>query len=216
MLYSFTENFLLPFSHDEVVHGKGSLLDKMPGDAWKRFANLRALYGLMYTFPGKKLLFMGCEFAQGKEWDSSTSLDWHLLDTDWHQGVQHYVRDLNRLYTSEKALHEIDFRWEGFEWLDFKDWEKSVVAYVRRGKRPEDEIVVLLNFTPETWDGYRIGVPGAGYYREIFNSDSEYYGGSNKGNAGGLPTSAIETHGHPQSLELTVPPLSVVLLKRDN
>jgi 1,4-alpha-glucan branching enzyme len=188
----------------------------MPGDAWQKFANLRALYGFMYTFPGKKLLFMGSEFAQGKEWDSSVSLDWHLLETGWHRGVHHYVRDLNRLYASEKALHEVDFRWEGFEWLDFKDWQKSVIAYIRRAKNPEDEIVVLLNFTPETWNGYRIGVPRSGYYREIFNSDSEYYGGSNKGNAGGLPASPRPSHGHPQSLELTVPPLSAVLLKREN
>ena len=215
MLYAFNENFVLPFSHDEVVHMKKSMLGKMPGDDWRKFANLRLLYGYMYGHPGKKLLFMGAEFGQGSEWDCNRSLDWHLLETESHQGIQRFVRDLNRLYTSEKALHEVDFQWGGFQWLDFKDWEKSVIAYIRRGKDPGDELIVLLNFTPEMWNDYRIGVPRCGYYREIFNSDSRYYGGSNQGNSGGLPADSVPSHGHPCSLKLTVPPLSVLVLKAE-
>ncbi len=214
MLYAYTENFLLPLSHDEVVHGKCSLLDKMPGDAWQKFSNLRALYGFQYAFPGKKLLFMGSEFGQGREWTCDQALDWHLLETGWHRGVQQFLRDLNRVYCEEPALHAIDFEWDGFEWLDFRDWEKSVIAFVRKGRRPEDEVVVVLNFTPEFWRDYRLGVPTPGFYRELINSDSEHYGGSNQGNSGGVHSEDVPSHERPQSLSLNIPPLSALMLKR--
>jgi len=214
MLYSFTENFLLPLSHDEVVHGKKSLLDKMPGDDWQKFANLRVLYGLQFMMPGKKLLFMGSEFGQRGEWNCENSLDWHLLDTDSHRGIQRFVKDLSALYKSEKSLHEVDFRWNGFDWLDVQDWEKSILSWVRRANDPEDEVIVILNLTPEPRQHYRLGVPRPGYYREILNSDSEHYGGSNLGNGGGLETLAVPTHAHGQCLELMLPPLSCLVLKR--
>lgn len=215
MLYAFTENFLLALSHDEVVHGKRSLLDKMPGDAQQKFANLRTLYGLQFTMPGKKLLFMGSEFGQAREWNNERSLDWHLLDeTDCHRGIQRFVRDLSHLYSSEKALHEVDFRWDGFEWLDFRDWEQSIVSWVRRGEKTEDEVIVVLNLTPMPRHGYRLGVPRPGYYREILNSDSEHYGGSNMGNAGGIESSPTVCHAHENSIDLTLPPLSCLILKR--
>ena len=162
MIYAFTENFVLPLSHDEVVHGKGSLLDKMPGDLWQKFANLRLLYGYMYGHPGKKLLFMGGEIAQWREWNHDESLDWHLLQWRDHQGIQQLVRDLNALYRSEPALHQVDFDWQGFEWLELHDWENSVLAFLRRGKDPDDAIVVVCNFTPVVREDYRIGVPAGG------------------------------------------------------
>jgi 1,4-alpha-glucan branching enzyme len=214
MLYAFSENFVLPLSHDEVVHGKGSLLDKMPGDAWQKFANLRLLYGFQYTFPGKKLLFMGAEFGQGREWTCEQSLDWHLLDVDYHRGIQRFVKDLNRLYRSEPALHEVDFDWGGFEWLDFSDWESSIISYVRRDQHG-GHVVVVLNLTPVPRTSYRVGVPASGYYREILNSDSEHYSGSNMGNAGGLAAEAVGSHNRPWSVELTLPPLAAVVLKRE-
>jgi 1,4-alpha-glucan branching enzyme len=214
MLYAFSENFVLPLSHDEVVHGKASLLDKMPGDAWQKFANLRLLYGFQYTFPGKKLLFMGSEFGHGQEWNCEQSLDWHLLDIDYHKGVKRFVRDLNTLYRGEPSLHQVDFDWGGFEWIDFSDWESSIISYVRRGSDPEQEVVVVLNFTPVPRSDYRVGVNREGYYEEILNSDAELYGGSNMGNAGGLKTERIEAHGRPWSLNLTLPPLAAVVFRR--
>jgi 1,4-alpha-glucan branching enzyme len=205
---------MLPLSHDEVVHGKKSLLDKMPGDGWQKFANLRLLLSLQYAFPGKKLLFMGSELGQGQEWSCDQSLDWHLLGIDYHQGIQRLVRDLNRMYISEPALHQIDFDWRGFEWIDFHDWEQSIISFVRRGKDAGQEVIAVFNFTPVPHMGYRVGVPAPGYYREVFNSDSEHYKGSNVGNAGGLHTEEIATHGRPWSLALNLPPLGFVALKR--
>ena len=213
LIYAFTENFILPFSHDEVVHGKGSMFGKIPGDDWQKGATLRALYGLMYAHPGKKLMFMGSEFGQGREWNYDTSLDWHLLDSPLHAGIQRFVRDLNRIYCSEPSLHEIDFEPAGFQWIDCNDNENSVISFIRRAKNPDDCLVVLLNFTPVPRDGYRIGVPYAGAYTEVMNSDAEAYGGSNYGNAGAAFTEAIPAHGHAQSLRLNLPPLGFLLLK---
>jgi 1,4-alpha-glucan branching enzyme len=213
MLYAFTENFVLPFSHDEVVHGKNSLLHKMPGDLWQQFANLRLLYGYHYAHPGKKLLFMGQEFAQRHEWSEARSLDWHLLEWDSHRGVQNLLRDLNHLYHSEPALYQVDFDWHGFEWIDANDADNSVLSFIRRGKNPEDVMVVLLNATPVVRGGYRLGVPHAGYYREMLNTDAAIYGGSNVGNAGGQQASDQAAQGRPYSLVLTLPPLAAVFLK---
>jgi 1,4-alpha-glucan branching enzyme len=215
LLYAFTERFLLPLSHDEVVHGKRSLLSKMPGDVWQQFANLRLLYGLMYGFPGKKLLFMGGEFGQWLEWNHDRSLDWHLLSYETHARLQQWVRDLNMLYRSEPALHEIDFHYSGFEWIDFHDTEGSVISFLRKGKNPYDVIVVVCNFTPVPRWNYRIGAPAGGAYREILNSDSVYYGGSNLGNGGAIMAEAIPHHNQRHSLSLTLPPLAVVVLKRE-
>jgi 1,4-alpha-glucan branching enzyme len=213
MIYAFSENFILPLSHDEVVHGKGSLLDKMPGDLWQKFANLRLLYGYMYGHPGKKLLFMGSEIAQWREWNHDESLDWHLLEWRDHQGILCLVCDLNALYQSQPALHQVDFEWQGYEWLELHDWENSVVAFLRRAKNPEDAIVVVCNFTPVVRENYRIGVPTGGYYREIFNSDSEIYGGSNAGNQGGAWGVPEQHAGRPFHLSIRVPPLGVLFLK---
>jgi 1,4-alpha-glucan branching enzyme len=213
MIYAFSENFILPLSHDEVVHGKGSLLDKMPGDLWQKFANLRLLYGYMYGHPGKKLLFMGSEIAQWREWSHDESLDWHLLQWRDHQGILRLVCDLNALYQSQPALHQVDFEWQGYEWLELHDWENSVVAFLRRAKNPEDAIVVVCNFTPVVRESYRIGVPTGGYYREIFNSDSEIYGGSNAGNQGGAWGVPEQHAGRPFHLSIRVPPLGVLFLK---
>ena len=214
MLYAFSENFMLPLSHDEVVHGKCSLLDKMPGDAWQKFANLRLLLSLQFAFPGKKLLFMGGEFGQGREWSCDESLDWGLLTIDYHQGVHRLVKDLNRIYASEPAMHQIDFDWKGFEWLDIHDWEKSVISFMRRGNEPGEEVICMFNFTPVPHNGYRVGVSEPGFYREILNSDSSVYRGSNLGNRGGLPAEAIPSHGRQWSLGLNLPPLGCVFLKR--
>jgi 1,4-alpha-glucan branching enzyme len=213
LLYAFTENFVLPFSHDEVVHGKRALLDKMPGDIWQRFASLRALYGFMYGHPGKKLLFMGGEFGQWNEWNHDGSLDWHLLQYPLHQGLQRFVKDLNRTYRSEPALHEVDFHWSGFEWIDFHDADNTVISFIRRAKDHRDFLVAACNFTPVLRRRYRIGVPEPGYYREILNSDAEIYGGSNQGNAGGIMAEAVPYQGQPASVALTLPPLAVILLK---
>ena len=209
LLYAFTENFILPFSHDEVVHGKGSMLSKMPGDEWRRFANLRALYTLMFTYPGKKLLFMGCEFAQGGEWDQGRALDWHVLDYPLHQGVRTLVGDLNRLYRDTPALHHFDFESKGFEWVDCHDAPQSVLSYLRRSG--DQFALIVLNFTPVPRKNYRIGVPAPGVYEEIFNSDSKYYGGSNTGNVA-LEAEAREWMGRPYSLNMTLPPLAGVVL----
>jgi 1,4-alpha-glucan branching enzyme len=214
LLYAFNENFVLPFSHDEVVHGKGSMLSKIPGDAWQQFATLRALYGYMYVHPGKKLLFMGGEFGQWREWDHDTSLDWHLLDDPMHASLRRWVRDLNHVYQREASLHQVDFEGDGFQWIDCDDAENSVVSMLRRARDPSDCTVMVTNFTPVPRQGYRIGVPGAGRYTEILNSDSEIYGGSGMGNAGGVEAEAHPMHGFEYSISLAVPPLGSVLLKK--
>jgi 1,4-alpha-glucan branching enzyme len=214
MLYAFHENFILPLSHDEVVHGKGSLRNKMPGDEWQKFANLRLLYGMMYGEPGKKLLFMGDEFGQGNEWSEDRALDWWVCQYEHHRRLREYVADLNKLYRSEPALFEKDFDPSGFEWIDFHDWEQSTLCYIRRARNPDDFVVFACNFTPVPRLDYRVGVPEGGYYRELLNSDSELYGGSNLGNSGGVPAVAEPWHGRPYSLRLTLPPLSVVILKK--
>jgi len=213
MLYAFTENFLLPFSHDEVTHGKHSLLYRMPGDEWQRFANLRLLYVYMFTHPGKKLLFMGSEFGQGEEWNSARVLDWYVLDYPLHQGMQALVRTLNTLYRQERALHECDFDWQGFEWIDCHDAQNSVLIYQRKNKDGA-HLIVALNFTPVPREGYRIGTPSSGIYREIFNSNAECFGGSGMGNGGAaLATEPMAWMGRPDSLCLTLPPLAGIVLK---
>lgn len=215
MLYAFHENFVLPLSHDEVVHGKGSLLSKMPGDYWQKFANLRLLYGYMYGQPGKKLLFMGAELAQWNEWYHEVSLDWHLLEYPSHAGIQRWLADLNRVYREQPALHEIDFDWRGFSWIDCGDFDASVLSFIRRGQRPEDLILVICNFTPVPRFHYRVGVPQGGFWREILNSDATLYGGSGLGNLGGLTAEPIPWHGQPFSLNLTFPPLAAVFFKAE-
>jgi 1,4-alpha-glucan branching enzyme len=215
LLYAFTENFVLPFSHDEVVHGKGAMLSKMPGDYWQRFANLRAQYGYMYAHPGKKLLFMGGEIGQWNEWNYEWQLDWMLLDYNSHREMQEYVKALNRLYVTQPALHQVDFSWEGFQWIDFHDVDNSIVSFVRRARDPDDFVVVAANFTPVPREGYRVGIPAPGFYRELLNSDSINYGGSNMGNAGGIPSEPTPWQGQPHSILLTVPPLAVVFFKPD-
>jgi 1,4-alpha-glucan branching enzyme len=213
LLYAFNENFVLPLSHDEVVHGKGSLINKMSGDEWQKFANLRAYYGFMWGHPGKKMLFMGNEFGQWQEWNFDTSLEWDALQSPNHQGVQRFVKDLNNLYRNEPALYEDDFEWTGFTWVDANDSDNSVFSFVRNAKSTDEFVVVITNFTPVVRRGYRVGVPKAGFYEEILNSDSSYYWGSNVGNSGGLETEEVAFHGHPQSLALTLPPLATVYLK---
>jgi 1,4-alpha-glucan branching enzyme len=214
LLYAFTENFTLPISHDEVVHGKGSLLGKMSGDAWQKFANLRCFSVCMYGHPGKKLLFMGGEFGQWREWDHDRSLDWHLLtEGPHHKGLQLLMRNLNHLYRSQPALYEVDFEPRGFEWIDCHDWQGSAVAFLRRAKDPDDFVVVVCNFTPVPRYDYRIGVPTGGYYVELLNSDAAIYGGSNIGNGGGVTAEPIPDHGRPFSLRLTLPPLAGLILK---
>jgi 1,4-alpha-glucan branching enzyme len=213
-LYMHTENFILPFSHDEVVHGKAALLDKMPGDVWQKRANLRVLLGYMYGHPGKKLLFMGSELGQWREWGHDRSLDWHLLDDPLHAALRRYVQDLNWHYHAERALYEQDFSPEGFRWIDCNDNENSVVSIVRYARDRRDFVVMLFNFTPVPRSEYRVGVPEAGFYRELLNSDAGLYGGSNVGNGGGVATEAVAAHGFEQSLRLTVPPLGCLLLKR--
>jgi 1,4-alpha-glucan branching enzyme len=213
MLYAFSENFMLPFSHDEVVHGKNSLLHKMPGDLWQQFANLRLLLAYQCAHPGKKLLFMGQELAQRSEWSEAHSLDWHLMQYDSHKGVQSLVRDLNKLLTSEPALHEVDFNWQGFEWMDANDADNSVFAFARHGKKPKDLLIVILNATPVVREGYRIGVPQSGFYSEILNTDAASYGGSNVGNLGGQQASNQPSQGRANSLCLTLPPLAAIILK---
>jgi 1,4-alpha-glucan branching enzyme len=213
LIYAFTENFVLPFSHDEVVHGKGSLLDQMPGDLWQRFANLRLLYSYMWTHPGKKLLFMGGEIAQWSEWNHDHELQWDLLKWESHQGVQKLVADLNNLLRRENSLHQVDFEHTGFEWIDCHNYADSILAYVRRAADPADFLVVVCNFTPVVRQNYRLGVPQGGWYQEVFNSDSEYYGGSNAGNFPGVMAQESESHGRPYSVELTLPPLAVTVLK---
>lgn len=216
MLYAYTENFILPISHDEVVHGKRSVLDRMPGDAWQKFANLRAYYAFMWAHPGKKLLFMGCEFAQGREWNFDSSLDWHLLDDEngWHKGVQRLVRDLNHCYQKHAPLYELDYQPEGFEWLVVDDHENSVFAFLRRDAKG-NELIAISNFTPVPRYNYRVGIPHGGHYREVLNSDSEFYRGSNLGNQGGIQSHPVGSHNHAHSLLLTLPPLATIYLLRE-
>jgi 1,4-alpha-glucan branching enzyme len=213
LLYAFSERFLLPLSHDEVVHGKSSLLHKMPGDDWQKFANLRLLFGLLYGFPGKKLLFMGGEFAQRDEWNNEQSLDWHLTQFQPHAGMQKWISDLNRIYRRESALHQVDFYYAGFEWIDFHDKASSVITFMRKSNDGKENIIVVCNFTPVPRQNYRIGVPDEGMYREILNSDSYFYEGSNVGNAGEIVAESISCHNRKFSLNLILPPLAVVFLK---
>jgi 1,4-alpha-glucan branching enzyme len=213
MIYAFTENFCLPLSHDEVVHGKGSLLGKMPGDDWQKFANLRLLYGYMYSQPGKKLLFMGGEFGQWREWQHEDSLDWHLTQYPPHAGLQRLVSDLNRLYREEPALHELDCEESGFQWINGGDWQQSILTYVRKGKNEDDQVLVACNFTPVPRQNYRIGVPRPGRWVEAFNTDAREYGGSGVGNLGGVEAAPIPYLGWQWSVALTLPPLAVIFLK---
>lgn len=209
-LYAFHESFVLPLSHDEVVHGKGSLINKMPGDRWQKFANLRLLFAYMYSQPGKKLLFMGSEIAQWREWNHDRSLDWHLLDEDAHAGVQRLVADLNRLYVSEPAMHVRDADPAGFDWVDGSDSERSVVSYLRVGEDGDPPVLIVLNFTPVVRYGYRVGVPVAGEWEEILNTDAEHYGGSGVGNLGCVVATGTAAHGRSCSVEITLPPLAAV------
>ncbi|MDE1886786.1 MAG: 1,4-alpha-glucan branching enzyme, partial [Gammaproteobacteria bacterium] len=212
LLYAFSENFVLPLSHDEVVHGKGSLIGKMPGDNWQKFANLRAYYGFMWGHPGKKLLFMGGEFAQWREWNHDASLDWHLLEHAPHRGMQNLVRALNRAYRELPALHRRDCDAAGFAWVVADDAGQSVFAFLRYGEETDPPALVVSNFTPVPRYGYRLGVPLAGYWREALNTDAAVYGGNNLGNAGGVSTEPIAAHGYGQSLVLVLPPLATLIL----
>ncbi len=214
MIYAFTENFVLPISHDEVVHGKRALLAKMPGDYWQQFANVRAFLGYMYGHPGKKLLFMSSEIGQWNEWDCNGSVEWDLLRFDSHRQLQRYVADWNRLYCEQPALWEVDFEWHGFEWIDFHDAQHSVVCFLRRAADPDDALIFVCNFTPVARYGYRVGVPGPGWYREVLNSDAGIYGGSNVGNSGGVEADEHPCHGRTHSLSITLPPLAVVVFQR--
>ncbi len=214
MLYAFHENFVLPLSHDEVVHGKGSLIGKMPGDDWQKFANLRLLYGYMFGQPGKKLLFMGGEFGQWKEWNHAESLDWNLLEYPLHSGLQKWVSDLNQIYRRESALYELDSDPSGFEWGDCQDWEQSILSFLRKSKDGKRLTAVVCNFTPVPRIGYRIGVPLSGMWKEVLNSDAECYGGSNLGNGGGVMAEELPAHGKPFSLTLILPPLGVLFFEK--
>ena len=213
MLYAFNENYVLPLSHDEVVHGKGSLLSRMPGDPWQQFASLRLLYGYQWAQPGKKLLFMGCEFGQGHEWNHDKSLDWHQLHVGWHEGVRLWVSDLNKLYRSEPALHERDCQHGGFEWVDCNDGTNSILTFLRFNAAADEAILAVVNFTPVTRVGYRVGVPFWGRWTELLNSDAPLYGGSGQGNKGGLDAQPMPWHGRPCSLDVTAVPLGVTLFK---
>ncbi len=213
MIYAFSENYALPLSHDEVVHGKGSLLSKMPGDDWQKFANLRLLYGYMFGQPGKKLLFMGGEWGHGAEWNHDKSLDWHQLEHPLHAGTMQWVADLNRLYRSEPALHDSDCQPQGFQWIDCDDAAASTISFIRKGAFTEETILVLCNFTPVPRTDYRVGVPFGGFWEEVLNGDARQYGGGGIDNAGGQWASATPHHGQPYSLLLTVPPLAAVFFK---
>ena len=215
MLYGFTENFVLPLSHDEVVHGKGSLIGKMTGDEWQRFANLRLLFGYMFAQPGKKLLFMGDEWGQVREWAHDSSLEWHVLQYPVHSGMQRWVEQLNRVYAEQPALHHLDNEQQGFEWIDCNDSATSTISLLRKGGTPSQNIVVVCNFTPLPREGFRLGVPRGGYWRELLNSDAQEYGGSGMGNLGGVQASDQPSHGRPYSVKLTLPPLSALFLKAE-
>lgn len=216
LLYAFSENFILPLSHDEVVHGKGSILDRMPGDAWQQFANLRAYYAFMWAHPGKKLLFMGCEFGQGPEWDHDSSLCWHQLDLAEHAGVQTLIKDLNRCYRNEVALHSSDSESSGFEWVEADDQHNSIFSFIRKSQDGNSQLLVVCNMTPVTRESYRLGVNSPGVYREILNTDSDIYAGSNKGNAGAVQSSEAPWHGREHSIEIVVPPLATVIFKLES
>lgn len=213
-LYAFSENFVLPMSHDEVVHGKKSLIEKMPGDYWQKFANLRTFLGYMMTHPGKKLLFMGGEFAQFIEWRFYESLEWHLLDFQMHRRFHNYVRDLNLLYLQEKCLWQLDHTWEGFEWIDCHNNSQSIIVFLRKSKDEKEWLVVICNFTPSYYESFRVGVPQEGDYRELFNSDEDIYGGSDKKNHGIHKADQIPWHNRPYSLQIKMPPLAFVLFKK--
>jgi 1,4-alpha-glucan branching enzyme len=212
MTYAFTENFMLPFSHDEVVYGKQSLLYRMPGDEWQRFANLRLLLGYMYTHPGTKLLFMGAEFGQSSEWDFETSLDWHLLEYDFHSGVQQLVKDLNKIYKSYPALYEKQFSPEGFQWIDYGDHEHSVLTYTRKGHDNKNDLFIACNFTPVPRENYRIGVPKSGQFKELLNSDDKKYGGSGMTNKT-IKASNTPWNGLDKSVKINIPPLGIVIFQ---
>ena len=216
LVYAFAENFVLPFSHDEVVYGKGSMIRKMPGDDWQKFANLRLLYGFMFGHPGKKLLFMGDEFGQWSEWNHDASLEWNLLEHPSHAGLKRWVRDLNTLYRGEPLLHTMDFNSAGFEWVDCKDFQRSIISFLRRGQNPNDQLLFVCNFTPVVRQNYRVGVPLEGYWKEILNSDAPLYGGSGQGNFGGLSTVPLPIHGRPFSLNMTLPPLGIVIFRPES
>jgi 1,4-alpha-glucan branching enzyme len=214
LIYAFNENFMLPLSHDEVVHGKGSLINKMPGDDWRQFANLRLLLGHMWTHPGKKLLFMGGEFGQRREWNHDDALEWWVLADPLHAGVQRWMEDLNQLYRAEPALHELDFDPAGFEWIDANDSEASVLSFLRKA-RDGSSLLVVSNFTPVPRENYLVGVPAPGYWRERLNSDASLYGGSGVGNLGGVRSVPVAAHGRYHALNLRLPPLGVLVLQRE-
>jgi 1,4-alpha-glucan branching enzyme len=216
MMYAFSENFILPLSHDEVVYGKGSMVAKMPGDDWRKFANLRLFYGFMIGHPGKKLLFMGGEFGQWAEWNHDASLDWHLLQHPFHAGLRRWVRDLNTFYRGEPSLYEVDFDPSGFEWVDCNDFERSVVSFIRKGKDSNRVALFVCNFTPVPRHNYRVGVPLDVEWKEVLNSDASLYGGSGQGNMGGVTASPLPVHGRPYSLNMTIPPLAVVVFRPGN
>ncbi len=213
MLYAFTENYVLPLSHDEVVHGKGSLVNKMPGDDWQKLANLRLILSYEFMHPGKKLLFMGGEFGQWDEWSHDQSLQWHLTQWERHAGVQKMVADLNTIYRNTPSLYEYDFDPKGFEWIDCNDWENSILTFIRKGSNPNDIVLVACNFTPVPRNAYRVGVPLPGYWEEILNSDANVYGGSGIGNAGGISSESVSWHGKKNSILITLPPLATVVFK---
>jgi 1,4-alpha-glucan branching enzyme len=213
LMYAFSENFILPLSHDEVVYGKGSMLRKMPGDEWRKFANLRLLYGFMFGHPGKKLLFMGDEFGQWSEWNHDGSLEWHLLSNPLHAGMKRWVRDLNTLYRGERLLHELDFEPRGFEWVDCTDFQRSIISFLRRGRNASEEVLFVCNFTPVVRQDYRVGVSQGVFWKEALNSDAPLYGGSGQGNSGGLMAEPLPTHGRPFSLNMTLPPLGVLVFR---
>jgi 1,4-alpha-glucan branching enzyme len=214
LLYAFHENFVLPISHDEVVHGKGSLLNKMPGDEWRQFANARAFLAYMWAHPGKKLLFMGQEIGQREEWNYAVGVRWELLQFDYHRKLQMLMRELNRLYRANPALHQVDFHYSGFEWVDFHDWENSIIAFIRRAEDPKEFMLFCCNFTPVARQGYEVGVPQEGFYEEVLNTDSELFGGSNLGNGGLVSSRPIPKHDRPYSISVTLPPLAVVAFRR--
>jgi 1,4-alpha-glucan branching enzyme len=213
IVYAFSENFVLPMSHDEVVYGKGSIIRKMPGDDWQRFANVRLLYGYMFGHPGKKMLFMGDDFGQWNEWNHDASLDWHLLQEDRHKGLQRWVRDLNTTMRGDPALYEVDADSAGFEWIDCNDVSRSVISFLRKGRNPDNVLLFVCNFTPVTHHNYRVGAPRGGMWQEILNSDAVLYGGSGQGNMGGVEASPLPVHGRPWSLSITVPPLGIVAFR---
>jgi 1,4-alpha-glucan branching enzyme len=214
MIYHYHENFVLPLSHDEVVHGKGSLRNRMPGDDWQGFANLRALLGYQWLFPGKKLLFMGCEIGQKPEWNANSEVDWWVLNEGpFHKGVQRLVEDMNKLYLREAALWEQDFDYDGFFWVDASDAESSILSFVRQSHDRKSRLLVALNLTPLVRADYRIGLPVGGHWAEVLNSDAEVYGGSNQGNLGGVIAEDYQVHGQPFSAPLRLPPLGIIALK---